>query len=145
MLVRNHCWRLAAFYKMEFWSYTTNIRILAAIIQIYFMVTVYILINPETNKPFYVGSTSDLIKIRCHAHHCNTSPTTKMSNNGYYKYLVLNYLKSVGKRAVIKALFMCPKDLAPFCESFIYEWLTNQGHLLFNSSNRFHRKNSANK
>jgi len=92
------------------------------------MVTIYALINPFNNEPFYVGSTVNTYS-RLSTHHLCYEGTTE-------KRQLIKYIKSQNKRAILMPLLVCSEKAASKCETYIYNLLLNHGYTLFNDKSR---------
>lgn len=99
------------------------------------MVTIYCLINPFNNEPFYVGSTKCIrLKSRLSGHNTNYEGTRQ-------KKELIKLIKSAGLKIEIMPLLLCSEKAAIKCETHIYKLLINAGYILYQEGNRIQRNN----
>jgi len=102
------------------------------------MVTIYALINPFNNIPFYIGSTS--LKLR-----------TRLSNhlNGYEgtkeKKQLIKDIKIAGLKVEIKPIMVCSERAASKCESYVHYILCKSNITLYQDQYKIGRKKGINK
>lgn len=98
------------------------------------MVTIYALINPFNNEPFYVGSTKCRLTSRLSGH------LTGMEGTRQKKDLI-KLLKDIGMKPEIMPLLVCSEKAAIKCETHIYKLLIKEGYILYQEGNRIQRHN----
>lgn len=98
------------------------------------MVTIYALINPIRNDPFYVGSTKRTLSQRLSGHN-NGMEGTKGKKE------LISLIKDNGLKVEIIALLVCSEIAAVKCEKHIYNLLVNNGYILHQDKNRIMRTN----
>lgn len=93
--------------------------------------TIYILIDPTTNKPFYVGSTTTYLKQRLAVHMWSV----KKRRQG----TVSEYIKMLGEKPIIKAVdyFEATKRDALIRELHWLYKLRGEGNILVNDNKPF--------
>jgi hypothetical protein len=102
------------------------------------MVHIYCLIDPRTNKPFYVGATSGKLNIRLSSHlsDCRLTPVDRHNNK---MKLIRNILDS-GKRPKIRLLQSVTLHEADHYEKFFFTLLRQQGFELLQQDYAFSYK-----
>lgn len=98
------------------------------------MVTIYVLINPFNNEPFYVGSTKCKLAARLSGH-INGMEGTKQ------KKALIKLIKMEGLRVEIMPLLVCSEMAAIKCETHIYNLLIQEGYILYQEAARIQRNN----
>lgn len=102
------------------------------VIQIQFMVTVYVLVDPRNNNPFYVGSTVNP-KSRLASHWRGHEGTKE-------KRAIIKEIYHSGLKLQLLPILVCSKKAAHKCETHIYNLLTIEGYNLTNDSVRIDYK-----
>lgn len=101
------------------------------------MYKIYCLVDPNTNAPFYVGVTKGKLRVRLSCHLQNVDYVVKNWKKRTLTYqrneLIYNILNDL-KKPKIYLLFVTDKSSAAFMEKKCYEYLTNQGAELLQSS-----------
>jgi hypothetical protein len=104
------------------------------------MIKIYCLVNPITNKPFYVGATKVALKTRlyAHIHEAKTFRINKYSPQlSCKKHFLIKGLIESNSPPVIDLLYISPLLAIEYYETFFYKMLINQGFELFNSPSQF--------
>lgn len=92
------------------------------------MVTIYALINPFNNEPFYVGSTvNPTARLKMHIT-CKEGTKEKRQ--------LVEYIRNSNKRIELLPLLVCSEMAAAKCEHKIYELLIKAGYCLYNDRAR---------
>lgn len=92
------------------------------------MVTIYALINPFNNEPFYVGSTVNP-KSRLTTHYlCNEGTIEKRQ--------LIKEIKRCGKAMMLLPLIVCTEKVSAKCEVHVYQLLVSNGYVLYNDMSR---------
>lgn len=92
------------------------------------MVTIYVLINPFNNEPFYVGSTVNVM-ARLYAHkRCHEGTSEKKQ--------LIDLINKPGLKMEILPLLVCSEKAASKCEAEIYGLLISNGYTLYNDRYR---------
>lgn len=110
------------------------------------MVTIYVLIDPRNGLPFYVGLTKGNQKNRLSNHLAEAKfyqRNFKGSEHAYKKNSLINSIIADGYKPIMKAIFVCQSNRSYYCEYIAYNMLTNAGHQLHQSPNRFIHGNLA--
>lgn len=111
------------------------------------MITIYCLVDPQNNRPFYVGATRFDLKKR-HAQHMNagkqlrfqvTNPTALQFLPMHQRANTIEEIRLTGQLPVITPLYHCTKVTANFYEEFFYILLIKQGYYLHQAEKRFYR------
>ena len=88
------------------------------------MVTVYVLINPLNNQPFYVGSTVN-VKSRLSQHNACKEGTPE-------KRQLVQYIRNNNENIKLLPLIVCSERAASKCEIHVYKLLVANGYTLYN-------------
>ena len=109
-----------------------GVYIIAYLLYICFMKThtVYALVNPTNNKPFYVGETVNLSKRL--SNHLSCDKTSTKEKNDYIKDLLNNGIKP---KVEILSFYIETKEKAVEIESYYIEVYRRLGFELFNRNN----------
>jgi len=99
------------------------------------MVTIYALINPFNNEPFYVGSTNQKRLTSRLSGHLHGQEGTKQKKD------LIKLIKSEGLKVEIMPLLVCSEKAAIKCETHIYQLLIKEGYILYQEGNRIQRHN----
>lgn len=92
------------------------------------MITIYCLVNPITNRPFYVGATKSNLSARLSAHINESKAILPIYWNR--KNYLINYIISLNKRPIITPLHKCALFEVDHYEQLFYNVLTQQGFKL---------------
>jgi DNA-binding CsgD family transcriptional regulator len=93
------------------------------------MTTIYALLNPVTNSPFYIGSTSRPITKRLNEHIWENISQSYRGVQEAKKQMILRIIKS-GRLPIIKKVAVCSDDNAHKVERAMYEKFKKEGCLL---------------
>ena len=99
------------------------------------MVTIYALINPFNNEPFYVGSTRRKLRERLSGH-INSGEGNKQRKQ------LTKLIKMEGLTIEIMPLLSCSVKAAIKCETHIYNLLLKEGYILYQDANRINRNDN---
>lgn len=103
------------------------------------MINIYCLVNPLTNKPFYVGATKGTLHGRLSGHIHESK--TFIPKHWDRKHTLINEIIVCGSKPQIKLLFITPIYSAEYYELFFFHVLINQGfELLQSPPERYARK-----
>jgi hypothetical protein len=108
------------------------------------MVSIYCLVDPRNNQPFYVGATRNKLNIRL-CGHLNTAKETIKYNNPYNQdktalnkaLLIFDIMRTAGKRPRIIKLLSVQSIEANHYEEFFYSMFLTQGFRLLQQPTAF--------
>lgn len=105
------------------------------------MISIYCLVDPRNNRPFYVGATKVLLKNRLsgHIHDAAVFQTTQFAKpfTNHKKHLLIKELISQSLKPRIDLLYTCSFATTNYYEYFFFSLLTAQGFEIFNRSHSF--------
>lgn len=108
------------------------------------MVSIYCLVDPRNNRPFYVGATRSKLNNRLSGHLVTAKDSIKY-HNPYSQdktalnkgILFLEIMRKTGKKPRIVELLRVQSIEADHYEKFFYLMFKNQGFILFQQSSAF--------
>src|ERR1700677_931130 len=118
--------------------------------------TIYCLIDPQTNYPYYVGTMKNgkyPLDQRLRGHisqaNCERNLSHRVNQYVHQKNKIVYDLEFEKRRPIIKALLVVTAENVDFCEQLGYEYLTYLGFNLLQSPYNFyytkiHAKNGKN-
>jgi len=105
------------------------------------MITIYCLVDPRTNSPFYIGATKVKLKNRlsAHIHEAAVFRTNNyaMPFTAYKKHFLIQELTKLNIKPKIEWLYTCTINNVDHYEPFFYNVLISQGFELFNFPHNF--------
>lgn len=110
-------------------------------------IKIYALVDPETNEPFYVGSTKGELEIRLRYHvwEARAMPETRKGEQSTKdKKNKIKSILSKNKNVSIICLYKCSQSDSRHFEQYFYELFKNGGLELLQSNNRFFRATKIN-
>jgi len=99
------------------------------------MVTIYALIDPRNDSPFYIGSTNCLLENRLSSHLMESRLNITDNSRDHTKLKrqrIRNIIKD-GYKLLIIPLLVCPDSAAVKAERYIYKLVQSNGYRLHQS------------
>ncbi len=100
------------------------------------MVTIYALINPFTNLPFYVGRTDQLdSRVLNHSSDFMRRTSKRLKSYTVERDNVIKQIREQNLKLEAIKLIVCPVNCASKCEQYICNLLRNNGYALLQRNN----------
>lgn len=103
---------------------------------------VYCLVDPRTDKPFYIGTTYRKLSERLHGHIADSKITVyKKGTILFERCTFIRDMINEGFKPVPKLLFIANMTTANLLEGYVYRYFTKLGYNLIQSDCHFFTNN----
>ena len=118
------------------------------------MITIYCLLHPVTNIPFYIGATKSALNIRL-MQHVNAAKKQHKDWDGCHddilrqfphkrkNVFIKNIINVNNKKPIIKPLLQCNKNMADYYEKLAFNSLILTSYGIYQETKRFHYTKSC--